>query len=61
MNGIWSMESLIGEIYRPSDGYYIAFEPITLPYILFMFIQIKFIHCPSCVMFAIKSINICND
>ena len=44
-----------------SDGYYVAYKPITLSCILFMFIEIKFIHCHSCVMFAIKSISMCND
>ena len=43
------------------DGYYVAYKPITLLYILFMFIEIKFIDCHSCVMFAIKSMSICND
>ena len=43
------------------DGYYVAYKPITLLCILFMFIEMKFIHCHSCVMFAMKSISICND
>ena len=43
------------------DGYYVAYKPITLLCILFMFIEIKFIHCHSCVMFAMKSMSICND
>ena len=38
-----------------------ANEPITLLCILFMFIEIKFIHCHSCVMFEIKSKSIYND
>ena len=38
-----------------------AYKPITLPYILLMFIEMKFIRCHSCVMFAMKSISICND
>ena len=29
--------------------------------ILFMFIEVKFIHCHSCVMFAMKSMSMCND
>ena len=43
------------------DGYYVAYKPITLSYILFMFIEMKFIHCHSCVMFAMKSMSMCND
>ena len=27
----------------------------------FMFIKMKFLHCDSCVMFAMKSMSICND
>ena len=46
---------------NPIDGYYVAYKPITLSCILFMFIEIKFIHCRSCVTFAMKSISICND
>ena len=34
------------------DRYYVVYKPITLSCILFMFIEIKFIHCHSCVMFA---------
>ena len=44
-----------------TDGYYVAYKPITLSCILFMFIEMKFIHCHSCVMFAIKSMSMCND
>ena len=44
-----------------SDGYYMAYNPITLPCILFKFIEIKFIYCHSCVMFIMKSMSICND
>ena len=43
------------------DGYYATYKPITLPCILFMFIDMKFIHCNSCMMFVIKSMSICND
>ena len=42
-------------------GYCVAYKPITLPCISLMFIEIKFIHCYSCVMFAMKSMSICND
>ena len=42
------------------DGNYVAYKPITLPSILFIFIEIKFIRCYYCVMFAIKSMSICN-
>ena len=43
------------------DGYYVAYKPITFSCILFMFIEMKFIHCHYCVMFAMKSISMCND
>ena len=43
------------------DGYYVAYKPITLSCFLFMFIEMKFIHCHSCVMFAMKSMSMCND
>ena len=42
-----------------SDGYYVAYKPITLSCILF--IEMKFIHCHSCVMFAMKSMSMCNE
>ena len=44
-----------------ADGYYLAYKPITLPCILFIFIEMKFIHRYSCVMFAMKLMNICHD
>ena len=34
---------------------------ITLPCILFRFIEIKFIHSHYCVIFVMKSMIICND
>ena len=43
------------------DGYYVAYKPITLSCILFMFIEMKFIHYHSCVMFVMKFVSICND
>ena len=43
------------------DGYYMAYKLITLLCSSFKFIQIKFIDCYSCMMFTIKSMNICND
>ena len=42
------------------DRYYVAYKPITLSFFLFMFIEIKFIHCHSCVRFAMKSMSMCN-
>ena len=42
-------------------GYYVAYKSITLSCILFMFIEMKFIHCHSCVMFAMKSMSMCKD
>ena len=60
-----------------NDEYYVAYKPITLPCILFMFIEIKFIHyhdfndnemkfihCHDdhlCVIFSMKPMNIYND
>ena len=41
-----------------SDGYYVAYKAIILSCILLMFIEMKFIHCHSCVMFAMKSMSI---
>ena len=38
-----------------------AYNPITLLCIFFMFIEMKFIHYHSCVMFAMKSMSMCND
>ena len=46
---------------RFNDGYYVAYNPITLSCIFFMFIEMKFIHFHSCVMFAMKSMSTCND
>ena len=43
------------------DECYVSYEPITLPCILFMFIQMNFINFHSYVIFAIKSMSICND
>ena len=43
------------------EGYYVAYKPITLSCIFFLFIEIKFIHCYSCVMFAMKSMSMCNE
>ena len=40
---------------------HVAYKPITLPCIWFKFIEMKFIHCHSCVMFVMKSTSICND
>ena len=36
------------------DGFYVSYKPITLSFISFMFIEIKFIRCRSCLMFVIK-------
>ena len=38
-----------------------ANNTITLSCILPMFIEMKFIHCHSCVMFTMKSLSMCND
>ena len=52
--------SILTNIHRPYNGYYVAYKPITLSCILFMFIGMKFIHCHSGVMFAMKSMSMCN-
>ena len=44
-----------------TDGYYVANKPITLSYILFMLIEMKFIHYRSYAMFVMKSMSMCND
>ena len=38
-----------------------AYKPITLSCIFFMLIEMKFIHFHSYVMFAMKSMSMCND
>ena len=38
-----------------------AYKPITLSCISFMLIEMKFIHCHSCVMFAMKFMSIFNE
>ena len=38
-----------------------AYKPITLSCISFIFIKMKFIHCHSCVIFSMKSMSIYND
>ena len=45
----------------PGGLAYVAYKPITLSCILFMLIEIKFIHCHSCVMFVMKSMSMCNN
>ena len=44
-----------------SDGYYVTYNLIKVLCILFIFIKRKFIHCYSCVMFAMKFMRIFND
>ena len=44
-----------------SDGYDVAYKPIILLCISFRFIEIKFIHCHSCVMFVMNSMSIYTD
>ena len=54
--------TLVGhDFHEIVDGYYVVYKPITLPCILFVFIEMKFIYCRSCVMFAMKSMSMCND
>ena len=54
----WSVEV---NSHGDGDRYYVAYKPITLSCILFMFIKMIFIHCHSCVIFAMKSMSMCND
>ena len=56
-----AFDGLIKILEGISDGYYVAYKPITLSSILFTFIEMKLIHCHSCVMFAMKSMSMCND
>ena len=44
-----------------TDGYNMAYKPITLSCNLFMLIEMKFIHRHSCVMFVMKSMSMYND
>ena len=44
-----------------TDGHNVAYKPITRSFISFMFIEMKFIHCHSHMMFIMKSMNRCND
>ena len=59
----FSSQSL--QILRENDlifhGYYVAYTPIILPCISFMFIEMKFIQCHSCVVFVMKSTSIYSD
>ena len=52
----WHIERILKEI---SDRYFVAYKPIILPCISFMFIEMKFIRYYSCVMFTMKSMSIC--
>ena len=38
-----------------------VYKLTTLLCVSFIFIEIKFIDCHSCVMFVMKSMNICDD
>ena len=42
-------------------GYYMTYRLIILSRILLIFIEMKFIHHHSCVIFIKKSKSICND
>ena len=56
-----SIRTLEGMIRGNHDGYYMTYKPITLPFISLMFIEMKFIHYHSCVIFVMKPMTICND
>ena len=51
----------LGRAKGGTHGYYVAYKSITLLCILFMFIEIKFIYCHSCMIFAMKSMSMCNE
>ena len=51
----------LGTLNHLYDGYYVAYKPITLSCILFMFIEMIFTHYHSYVMFAMKSMSMCYD
>ena len=55
------VEDVFTKVDVKSNGYYVAYNPNTLPCIWFTFIEIKFIHYHSCVIFIIKFMNKCND
>ena len=57
----WGIHLITVPLWEYIDGYYVAYKPITLSCILFMFIEMKFIHCHSSLMFVIKSMSMCND
>ena len=52
------MLNRLHEVY--TDRYYVAYKLITLTCIPFIFVEIKFIHSHSCVMFVMKSMSISN-
>ena len=43
------------------NGYYVAYKPITLSSILFIFFEMKSIYCHYCVICVMKSKSICSD
>ena len=55
------MKDLGEALYILGNGYHVAYKPIILPGISFIFIKIKFIHFNSSLIFAMKSMSICND
>ena len=61
LSSVSSRSHIFSLIALLSDGYYVAYKPITLSCILFMYIEMKFIHCHSYVIFAMKSMSMCND
>ena len=65
VRGTWSYKREGGgvDLFRGDayDGYNVTYKPITLSCILFMFIEMKFIHCHSCVMFAMKFMSMYNE
>ena len=56
LSRVWSYTKFVHP--NTSDGYNMAYKPITLLYIFFIFIKMKFVHCHSCVMFVVKSMSI---
>ena len=57
----WLLVQAATTLQAVTNGYYLAYKLITLSCILFMFLEMKFIHCHSYVMFTMKSMSMCND
>ena len=54
-------DAMIVDLDKLCDEYYVAYKPITLSYISYMIIEMKFIYCHSFVIFEMKSMSMCNE